>query len=385
MGNEDLGEHFESIGKLQEAAEHYSRMRQDAGSTRHILDCGQHLAYVSLERRDWASMLTHVSKALGAISAIVDQLDESPVAAYSKALSGIALMGLGHYQEAAASFFQIASGALAIRATMAQVASISDLAVYGSLTALATMDRQALRRNCLDNAKFRDFFETEPHLRKAMSHFVNGRYANCLSILESTRNDYLLDVYLHSHVSALFCMIRNKCITQYFVAFSCATIESLDAAFGQPGQSVEPELVDMICEGALHARIDSKDKVCGPPPPLDAARGGARRGPRRRAVAALLTGARCSSSLPRARTSAPRCRARRSRRPPPTSARPRSGSGASALSAPASTSRRAGSRRSTRRPAWARTSRGTTTTGPLPLPAARAPRAAIDGAVAAWG
>ncbi|KAJ6441648.1 26S proteasome subunit RPN7 [Purpureocillium lavendulum] len=261
MGNEDLGQHFETIGKLEAASDYYSRMRQDVSTTKHIIDCGQRLANVSLERKDWPMVLTNIGKMAGLQNSVGDAVDSWDVVAYTKTLSGIALMGLGNYLEAFNSFVMVPGSILAQPSKISHVASPGDIAVYGTLTALATGDREALQRYCLDNPSFRTLYEAEPHLRKAVSHFVNGRYSSCLSILESARVDYLLDIHLHKHVLALFALIRSKCITQYFVPFSCATIASLDAAFGKPGQPIEPELVEMIRAGTLKARVDSKNKV----------------------------------------------------------------------------------------------------------------------------
>ncbi|PHH85300.1 hypothetical protein CDD83_624 [Cordyceps sp. RAO-2017] len=255
MGNEDLGRHLEATGRLQEAAEAYARMRQDASTTKHIVDCGMHLANVAMQRRDWSVVLSTVGKIAG-----VQHCDgEETTQAYIRIASGIALLGMGHYEEAANSF--LAADSTARAADYADIASPNDVAIYGGLAALAAMGRQDLQLHVLDNQNFRTFLEQEPHIRKAISLFINGRYSSCLSILESARPDYLLDMYLHKHVSALYAKIRSKCIVQYFVPFSCATIDSLEAAFGRPGQPMEPELAEMIRAGSLKARIDGKEKL----------------------------------------------------------------------------------------------------------------------------
>ena len=255
MGNEDLGRHFESIGMLQEASEAYARMRQDVSTTKHIIDCGMHLADVALQRRDWTMVLNNVGK----IGGVQNSEEEKATQAYTKIVSGISLLGMGHYGDAAQSFLQ--TDANVSPAEYAGIASPNDVAVYGGLTALATMNRQDLQQRVLENHNFRVFLEHEPHIRKAISLFINGRYSNCLSILESARPDYLLDIHLQKHVPAIYSSIRTKCIVQYFVPFSCVTISCLEAAFAKSGQSIERELAHMIREGSLKARIDGKDKV----------------------------------------------------------------------------------------------------------------------------
>ena len=255
MGNEDLGKHLEKTGALNEAAEAYTRMRQEVSTTKHIIDCGMHLVGLALQRKDWTLALNHVNK----ISSVQHPDDEAMVINFSNVVSGVAGIGRLDYDSAARSFLKCDFNA--VPATYSHIASPNDLATYGGLLSLATMDRKALQTKVLDNASFRAFLENEPHVRKAISFFVGGRYSNCLSILESFRNDYLLDVYLHKHVPAIYSRIRSKCIVQYTAPFSCVTIESLSEAFGRPNQSLEDELVHMVREKALDARVDSMNGV----------------------------------------------------------------------------------------------------------------------------
>jgi COP9 signalosome complex subunit 1 len=123
------------------------------------------------------------------------------------------------------------------------------------------MDRSELQKRVLDNSTFKFALEHEPHIRKAISLFVNGRYAACLEILEASRPDYLLDIHLCKHVQTIFTQVRSKCIEQYFTPYSCVTLANLEAAFARPGESLEDELVGMIKAKTLQARIDSKAKV----------------------------------------------------------------------------------------------------------------------------
>ncbi|KAK6719808.1 hypothetical protein SNK05_002932 [Fusarium graminearum] len=255
MGNEDLGQHFEKTGNLEAAAEAYNRMRQDVTTTKHIIDCGIHLVNVYIAKRDWTMVLNNLGKIVGVQSGDEERMYQP----YTKLVSGIALLGLKHYKDAANNFLQV-DFALP-PAQYNHIASPNDIAVYGGLLALATMERNELQARVLDNQSFRSFLENESHIRKAISLFVNGRYSSCLAILESVRNDYLLDVYLQRHISTLYSQIRNKCIVQYFIPFSCVTIESLNKAFASEGESVETELVTMIREGDLKAHLDAKNKL----------------------------------------------------------------------------------------------------------------------------
>lgn len=260
MGNEDLGHHFEDIGDLKEAIESYTRMRHDVSTTKHIVDCAQRLVGVCLQRRDWPAVISNASKLNGLSTSNTGSEYEGSMQPYSKVVHGLGQMGLKKYEEAAQSFIQTESDFPT--GLFEDLVSPNDVAMYGALLSLATMNRDELQTQVLENSNFRTFLEYEPQIRKAISLFVTGRYATCLSILNSYKADFLLDIYLSKHVDAIFNQIRSKCIVQFCVPFSCVTLKSLNEAFAQEGETVEADLAAMIREGILNAKINSKDQVC---------------------------------------------------------------------------------------------------------------------------
>ncbi|KAG7108640.1 COP9 signalosome complex subunit 1 like protein [Verticillium longisporum] len=166
------------------------------------------------------------------------------------------------FSDAARSFLQIDIGKEVKDGVESNnIASPNDVAVYGGLLALATMDRKDLQKKVLDNQNFRTCLELEPHIRKAISLFVNGRYSACLAILNSYLADFLLDIFLQKHVKAIFALIRSKCIVQYVAPFSCVALGSLNEAFAAPGTDIQVELATMIKSGLLQARINTIDQL----------------------------------------------------------------------------------------------------------------------------
>jgi len=258
MANEELGKHFEAIGDLNNALEAYARMRPDISTAKHIIDVGRHLISITVQRREWHMVTANLNK----ITGFPNSDDEKAVQPFIRIIHGLALLGQEKYHEAAISL--LAAEPLASTGYH-EFLSPNDVAIYGGLLALATMDRRDLQVEVLENSSFRSYLEMEPHLRRAITQFVNGRYSACLAILDSYRPEYLLDLYLQRHVATLFNQIRRKCITQYLIPFSCVTLESMEQAFAVPGQSLEEELAAMIRSGVLDARIDAIDKVRQPP------------------------------------------------------------------------------------------------------------------------
>ncbi|RQM08144.1 hypothetical protein DH86_00000591 [Scytalidium sp. 3C] len=254
MGNEDLGKHYQSIGDLPHAAEAFGRMRQDISVARHIVDVSKYLIEIGIEQRNWFSVTSNVQKIKSVPS--TDE-EEKAIQPYLCAADGLAHLYMQDYQQAARDFLNTGVGMGSSCNTMI---SPNDVAVYGGLCALATMNRNELSSRVLENANFRTYLELEPHIRRAISSFVNGRYSACLSILESYRADYLLDIHLADHVDYLYQLVRAKSIVQYFIPFSCVSLDTLEQTFGVPGKNLDEELVSMIRSGQLDARVDTQDR-----------------------------------------------------------------------------------------------------------------------------
>jgi len=261
MGNEDLGKYFHSIGNLPAAFEAFSRMRQDVSLSKHIVEVSKHLIEVAVEQKNWIAVSSNVQKIKSVIN--TSDEDEKTIQPYLAAADGLAHMDSDDYCGAAMIFLNTDPG---MGASANTIMSPNDIATYGGLCALATMNRNEMQTKVLENSSFRTYLELEPHIRRAITFFVNSRYSACLSILESYRTDYLLDIHLHRHIDTLYHLIRSKSIVQYFIPFSCVTLDSLNEQFAAPGKTIEKELVQMIQRGELEARIDTQNRVCAPHP-----------------------------------------------------------------------------------------------------------------------
>ena len=255
MGNEDLGKQYQAIGELPKAFEAFARMRQDVSIPKHIVDVSKHLIEVGIEQRNWIAVLSNVQKIKTVQSSSPNDVSTQQ---YLAAVEGLATMDSEQYYNAALSFLSVETD---MGASCNTIISPNDVAVYGGLCALASMGRNELHKKVLENTHFRTYLELEPHIRRAITFFVNSRYTACLDILDTYRADYLLDVHLHRHVENLYYLIRSKSIVQYFIPFSCVTLESLNAAFAPSGKSIEKELSMMILRNQLDARIDTQNKV----------------------------------------------------------------------------------------------------------------------------
>ena len=263
MGYDDLGQHYQRIGDLASSNKAYAKMRDFCTTTAHIIIMSMHMINISIQQANWLAVQSNVTRVRNSVSKDADKNG-----ARLSAAMGISHLALGRFKEAAHEFVEMdprMAGAKMDDPTddesYNEVLTPNDVAVYGGLCALASMSREELQRNVLDHRTFRNYLELEPHIRRAISHFVSSKYSACLSILDSYKADYLLDVYLQPHVQEIYFQIRSKAIQQYFIPFSCVTLSALATAFNTDEASIEAELTTMIKRGNLEARLDLVDRV----------------------------------------------------------------------------------------------------------------------------
>ncbi|KAL9020994.1 MAG: hypothetical protein Q9185_001821 [Variospora sp. 1 TL-2023] len=265
MGYDDLGQHHHRTGNLIESVKAYGRMRDCCTTPSHVVIMNLRLISVSIDQGNWLAVQTNVQK----LRSPGQQFAEAQrLTAKLSAAAGLALLASGNYKEAAQEFVETNPRMVQARLddpadeeAFNEVMTPNDIAVYGGLCALASMDRTDLQEKVLGNSRFRAYLELEPHIRRAITFFVSSKYSACLFILDSYQSDYLLDIYLQPHLGELYFQIRSKAIQQYFIPFSCATFAALATAFDSNEQTIEKELTGMIKRGNLEARINLVDRV----------------------------------------------------------------------------------------------------------------------------
>ncbi|OAX83217.1 hypothetical protein ACJ72_02417 [Emergomyces africanus] len=269
MGNEDLGHHYHRIGDLPSAFKAYSRMREYCTTTSHIASMLFKNINVAIDRGDWLGVQSSVQR--------LRNLQFKPEDEVKNKAKMFASLGLS--QLASSAYHAAAINFLATDPSIVDdykaVISANDIAVYGGLCALASMDRADLHTHVLENKSFRNFLELEPHIRRAISFFCASKFRLCLDILDAYRADYLLDLHLQKHVPVLYSGIRTKAMQQYIVPYSRVTLDAMVKVFS-PDQAATirtqagaidlkspfiVELIDLIQKRTLDARIDIEKGV----------------------------------------------------------------------------------------------------------------------------
>lgn len=281
-GHDDLGDHYLDCGDLSNALKCYSRARDYCTSGRHVVNMCLNVIKVSVYLQNWSHVLSYVSKAEatpsgggGGSSTVGTAADSASnsnqsasqsavanlaVATKLKAAAGLAVLATGKYKQAAKHFLQ-ASLDHCDAAANNDLLSPSNIAIYGGLCALATFSRSELHSQLIYSATFKLFLELEPQLRDVIIKFYESKYAQSLKLLEEMRDNLLLDMYLAPHVKPLYGLIRSRALVQYFSPYLSADMRRMATAFSRTVEELEEEVVGLILDGQIQARIDSHNKV----------------------------------------------------------------------------------------------------------------------------
>lgn len=255
MGHNDLGDFFYERGDLQAAFKCYVRTRDYCTTPRHVVAMCLNVIRVSVESENFAHVQNYVQKALQ----VPDLHSNEPlVVAKLGCAAGLAALASRRYALAARKFTELG---VEMGNSYEEVISPQDVAVYGGLCALASLDRAELKERVLDNVSFRAHLEVVPDVRELINDFHNSRYSACLACLERMRPQLALDIHLHGHVESLYQQIRHRALVQYTMPYTTVDLPRMAAAFRTDTVALEKELVALIMDEKIKARIDSQNKV----------------------------------------------------------------------------------------------------------------------------
>ena len=294
MGQEDLAMHLLATGGpspndtspagYAAAYQAFGKMRDYCTTPTHINGLTLRLVYTALIQgvaaqqaggapaSNWSSVLANAGRLRATGVREEEQAKLTPI---SHVTSGLAQLALGAYREAATVFLRTPVNYHRLGPVHGidperSIATANDVAVYGGLCALATLDRDALATTVL-GGDFRQFLEQEPHVRKAIGYYTTAKYRACIDLLRRYYSDWSLDIFLGSpagpgatvsHLDRLLARIRERSITAHFASFSRVRLDALAATFPPPNSApnaMEAEARALIESGTLDARLDAVD------------------------------------------------------------------------------------------------------------------------------
>ncbi|KAK0410877.1 hypothetical protein QR680_005374 [Steinernema hermaphroditum] len=138
------------------------------------------------------------------------------------------------------------------------IVSANDIAVYGTICALATFNRRELKERILENMEFRKFMECDQRLVDLVKKFISSDFSAVLDLLKDFQSELLLNIYIAPHVSKLYSLIRKEAIRLYFKPFSNADIRAMAHVFQTSSEGIIDELAELIFLKAIDARINAE-------------------------------------------------------------------------------------------------------------------------------
>ncbi|XP_069125139.1 COP9 signalosome complex subunit 1-like [Argopecten irradians] len=257
-GHDDLGDHHLDCGDLSNALKCYSRARDYCTISKHVVNMCLNVIKVSVYLQNWSHVQSYVNKAESTPEMAEHGKDGGQaVLTKLKCAAGLADLATKKYKSAAKYFLQASFDFC----DFPELLSASNVATYGVFCALASFDRQELQKNVIGSSSFKLFLELEPQLRDILHKFYESKYASCLRLLGEIKDNLLLDLYLAPHVNVLYSQIRNRALCQYFSPYLSADMRKMADAFNTSVTGLEDELMQLILEGQINARIDSHNKI----------------------------------------------------------------------------------------------------------------------------
>ncbi|RZF36031.1 hypothetical protein LSTR_LSTR005847 [Laodelphax striatellus] len=256
-GNDDLGDHHLDCGDLSNALKCYSRARDYCTSGKHVVNMCLNVIKVSVYLQNWSHVLSYVNKAESTPDFSENKEANQHIRTKLKCAAGLAELATKKYKTAAKHFLQANFDSC----DYPELISPSNIAMYGGLCALATFDRSELQKNVIFSSSFKLFLELEPQLRDIIFKFYESKYASCLKLLDEIKDNLFLDMYIAPHVNTLYTQIRNRALIQYFSPYLSADMRKMAEALNTSIPALEDELMQLILDGQIQARIDSHNKI----------------------------------------------------------------------------------------------------------------------------
>ncbi|GMT09472.1 hypothetical protein PFISCL1PPCAC_769, partial [Pristionchus fissidentatus] len=172
------------------------------------------------------------------------------------AVVGLSSMEAKNYKQACEKFLLVDADHLSDEWIVAPF----DIARYGSLCALATLERSEMKAKCLDS-KFRKMLESEPMLVEALTCYTRSQFIRFFELINSIQDALLLDPYFSSHVTRVYEMIKKRALAQYLQPFAVAHLGTMAAVFGMKEKELIREIISLVDKGVITGRLDEKEGI----------------------------------------------------------------------------------------------------------------------------
>ncbi|GJJ14718.1 hypothetical protein Clacol_008985 [Clathrus columnatus] len=255
MGYRELGEYFMTVGDFNQALKNYTKSREYCTTAQHVIDMCLSILQLLIEQRNYTHIATYVYKAEAALDSYSSKNDQSSKSSIPnkdsiqiklELATALGHLGQSNYDKAAYGFLKLGSFKN-FGDWLGTLVAPNDIAIYGTLCALASLSRSAIRSALVENTSFGVYIEQESYIRELIDAYMSSNFKTVLQILERQ--------------SDLTSLIRDRAIVLYFQPFESIRLTRMGEAFGMTVEEMEKHLVRLIQAGDIKARIDSQNKI----------------------------------------------------------------------------------------------------------------------------
>ena len=206
---EELGSFFVDCGDYDAALRNFSKARENVSTSKSLLSTTLSVIRVAVYKQAWAIVSSYLNKSElhrkpdESFSSAKDETWWAQTRCQLECLAGLADLVHGRYKQAAKHFTSapgqqvlnsnttsdaVTSAAAVAAAAVDPCSGFADLlspncvAIYGAICAMASMDREELRRSVLGNAHFRSLLELEPDFREILRSYYDTKYSVCMQV-----------------------------------------------------------------------------------------------------------------------------------------------------------------------------------------------------------
>ena len=140
---------------------------------------------------------------------------------------------------------------------LAEILCARDVATCGALCGVASLDPAESRARFAEDASFRAALDHALETRSFTQHFFAHRFAEALEVLDRDIAPALrFDAHLRDHADVLRARIREKALARYCAPYARLDLSVMAGAFATDLESLTAELICLIRDGKIEARID---------------------------------------------------------------------------------------------------------------------------------
>ncbi|KAG7445325.1 G protein pathway suppressor 1 [Guyanagaster necrorhizus] len=280
MAHRDLGDFYRAIGEYATSLKHYTKSREYCTTSQHVLEMCLSVLELLIEQRNYGHLPTYVFKAEAALDAAIAASSSANKDASAPMVSAgtkkssperdgvrskldlataLSYLGQDNYKKASYNLLRLGS-TKDLGEWIGTLVSPSDIAIYGTICAMASLSRAALKAQVIDNPTFGVYIEQEPYLRELIEAYMASKFQTVLDLLSRYSTRHYIDIHLTTHVQALMNAIKNRAVVLYFQPFSSIRLDRMSQAFGWSVDETEGQVVTLIQSGDIQGRVDSQNK-----------------------------------------------------------------------------------------------------------------------------